>query len=117
MKELIIQKKVVYSETKFWITSFSFLPRPDRHTMYALATLLEYQANIRDSQFLLSLSSVIHAFCKNYGFHCNKFEPVKNFIKFVEKNVRIGCNSRVQNKKDILQVKYYSSIIKIFICL
>lgn len=115
MKELIIKKNIGLDTINFWVTSFSFIPRPDRHTVHALATLLEYQNEIPDAQFILSFSSVIHAFCNNYGTHCSNLEAIKNFVNLMEKYIYIGCIARPHDIKDIKQVKI--KLILIYILL
>jgi hypothetical protein len=104
MKDLIIKRYVDKDKVSFWVTVFTLIPRPDQHTIYALAPLLDFQSKIPESQFILSYSSVIHAYCNNHGPDCGNLEPIKKFMKFVEDNVEKGCMPRPYTRSDIKQV-------------
>ncbi|XP_011501595.1 PREDICTED: uncharacterized protein LOC105365190 [Ceratosolen solmsi marchali] len=106
MKDLIIKGYVDKDKVSFWVTAFTLIPRPDQHTINALAPLLDFQSNILEAQFILSYSSVIHTYCITHGTDCTNLESIKKFMKFVEENVVKGCIPRASarsNKKETLE--------------
>lgn len=107
MKDLIIRRTLGTDTVIFWVTVFALVPRPDRHTIHALAPLLEFQREIPESQFILSYSSVIHAYCSKHGTSCINLEPIKEFTRHVERVIQNGCVPRVHVRSDIKQVRVY----------
>ncbi|XP_058800590.1 uncharacterized protein LOC131669586 [Phymastichus coffea] len=103
MKDLIIKRAVDKEKVNFWITAFTLIPRPDRHTIYALAPLLDFEANISEAQFVLSYSAVVHTYCENHGSSCASLDPVRKLINFLEGNVDKGCVPRPHERNEIKQ--------------
>ena len=104
MKDLIIKQVISKDKLNYWITAITLIPRPDHHTIYALAPLLDYQSKIPEVQFILSYSAVIHSYCTNRGLDCLNFEPIMKFLKFVENNVEKGCRPRAYARENIKQI-------------
>nr|QGV11544.1 Vg4 [Tetrastichus brontispae] len=103
MKDLIIKRAVDKEKVNLWITAFTLIPRPDRHTIYALAPLLDFETKIPEAQFALSYSAVVHAYCANYGPGCANLEPVRKLLKFLEDNVDKGCVPRPHAREEVRQ--------------
>ena len=111
MKDLIIKRAVDKDKVDFWVTAFTLIPRPDAHTIYALAPLLDFQTKIPEAQFILSYSAVIHAFCANYGPNCGNIVPVRRFMRFVEEDVEKGCMPRAYARSDVKKVRVVDMIV------
>lgn len=103
-RDLIIRRQVPMDKVKDWVTGFALIPRPDVYTLRALAPLLDHQDKMKDSQFYLSYSAVIHAFCRTNSYDCLAVAPVARFMAHIELKAQEGCSRRIHSPVEVKQV-------------
>ncbi|CAK9805149.1 unnamed protein product [Anthophora quadrimaculata] len=99
MKDLIIKGNVEESTVEKWVTAFALIPRPNRDTIAALSPLLEFLSHQRpESQFVLSYSTTIYAFCSTYeSLACGNVGEVARFLSYLEQKLEKGCAPRAHD--------------------
>lgn len=84
MKDIILKNGVPEDTVNEWIVSMAFIPRPDKDTIAAVATLFNkkpFQANIA-----LGVSSLAHTYCKQ-NRKCSENEDVTSIVNTLENHV------------------------------
>ncbi|XP_069692884.1 uncharacterized protein Apoltp isoform X2 [Periplaneta americana] len=91
MKDIILKNGVPQDVVHEWLFALSFIPRPDLQTINILTPLLKWSKV--DAQFYLSVSTVVHSYCK-WNFNCKSAPEVANIIHFLEAQVQNGCQHK-----------------------
>ncbi|KAK6645660.1 hypothetical protein RUM43_001940 [Polyplax serrata] len=97
MKEAILQNTVSDSTAHEWLLSLSFIPHPDEETIELVVPLINHSRTKNESQYLFSISSLIHTYCK-HNSSCEKNENVQMFLHHLEKKVNAGCSQGKLNR-------------------
>ncbi|XP_076760898.1 apolipoprotein lipid transfer particle [Xylocopa sonorina] len=104
MKDLIIKGYIDQPTIDKWIIAFALIPRPNRETIRALSSLLDFHRQLSEAQFVLSYSATIHAFCSNnHDLHtrCENVEQVRRFLWYLEQKLEKGCLPRAHSPSTI----------------
>ncbi|PSN49824.1 hypothetical protein C0J52_08839 [Blattella germanica] len=91
MKDIILKNGVTKDVIHEWMFIMSFTPRPDLQTISTITPLLKW--NKADAQFYLSVSAIVHTYCK-WNSNCQEELEVSNVISFLENQVQHGCQRR-----------------------
>ncbi|XP_055389464.1 uncharacterized protein LOC129618631 [Condylostylus longicornis] len=83
MRDEIIGETVPKETAQSWMTSMSFLLRPDEETLETFYTLLEYGKKKINPEYTLGASAVVHTFCR-HNSDCNKNEKVLKIVRKLE---------------------------------
>jgi hypothetical protein len=78
-----------------------FYNRPDLQTISIITPLLKW--NKADAQFFLSISAVVHSYCK-WNSNCETQDEVANIISFLENQAHSGCQMKEINQVTIEKV-------------
>lgn len=103
MKEAILQNTVSDSTAHEWLLSLSFIPHPDEETIELVVPLINHSRTKNESQYLFSISSLIHTYCK-HNSSCEKNENVQMFLHHLEKKVNAGCSQGKLNRTSQTEV-------------
>jgi hypothetical protein len=79
----------------------NFFCRPDLQTISIITPLLKW--NKADAQFFLSVSAIVHSYCK-WNSDCETQTEVANIISFLETQVHSGCQLKESNEAIIEKV-------------
>lgn len=108
MRDLMIKRYVDQTTIDNWIIAFAFIPQPDRNTINILSPLLELR-QLSETQFILSYSATIYAFCSNQGVQrCVNVEQVTRFLSHLEQKIEKGCAPRTHSFSAIKEVRFES---------
>lgn len=102
MRDLILKQQVARDKLGLWLTAFALVPRPDRHSLQALAPLLQQLDDLPDdAQFVLSYSALVHAYCDQHRqqHDCSLLEPVSGFMRLLEERLERGCRPQRQQSR------------------
>lgn len=83
MRDQLISELIPKDVADSWLTSLSFIPRPDEETLETFYTLIQYGQKKIDPEYVLSSTAVVHTFCR-YNSECEKNEKVKQIVKFLQ---------------------------------
>ncbi|XP_043065229.1 LOW QUALITY PROTEIN: uncharacterized protein LOC108101203 [Drosophila ficusphila] len=83
MRDQIIDGKVSKEKAHDWMTSLSFIPRPDEETLETFQTILVYAKNRLDPEYTLGATAVVHSFCKHHE-NCEENLRVQEIINLLE---------------------------------
>lgn len=97
MKEAILENSVPDSTAHEWLLSLSFIPRPDEETIELVVPLIDHPKTKNESQYIFSVSSLIHTYCK-HNSTCQKNENVQKFVSYIEEQVTLGCSRGTLNR-------------------
>ncbi|XP_054710208.1 apolipophorins-like [Uloborus diversus] len=103
MYEMITRNVVTEAESKFWLTSLSFISEPTADIISTFTPLLDG----RHEQALLGVSALIHTFCKSND--CYQSREVEAAVSKLVQNLGDNCYS-AEDKKTILTLKALSNI-------
>lgn len=94
-----INKRSVSDETaQKWLTSLSFLPRPDEQMLRALYTVLENEFITSPAPiYILGPTSVVHAYCRNLD--CAENEVVKDYVNHLEAKILAHLQMDLTNRE------------------
>jgi hypothetical protein len=79
-----------------------FYYRPDLQTVSIITPLLKW--DIADAQFFLSISAIVHSYCK-WNSNCETHAEVANIISFLENQAHSGCQIKEKNQVTIEKVR------------
>lgn len=83
MRDEIVSSKVTKEMAHSWMTSLSFITRPDEETVETFYSILDFAKNKLDPEYTLGATAVVHSFCK----HCENCEEnlrVQQIINLLE---------------------------------
>lgn len=83
MTKEIIKNSVKNDIALKWLTSISFLPRPDNQMLTSLYEMFEAKHTDSDPTFVFAPTAVVHTYCR-YHPDCNENEQVQKFVKLLE---------------------------------
>ncbi|XP_017025668.1 uncharacterized protein Apoltp [Drosophila kikkawai] len=83
MRDQIISGKLPKEKAHSWMTSLSFITRPDEQTLETFYTILEYAKNKLDPEYTLGATAVVHSFCKHHE-NCEENMRVQQVINLLE---------------------------------
>lgn len=83
MTKEIIKNSVNNDIAQKWLTSMSFLPRPDNQTLASLYKMFEAKHINSDPIFVFAPTAVVHTYCRNHP-DCIENEQVQKFVKLLE---------------------------------
>lgn len=86
MVDEIIRKSVSTETAHKWLTSISFLPRPDEEMLEALYKVIAMDSIDADPLTILAPTAVVHTFCRNHD-NCQENENVLKFVAYLEKHI------------------------------
>ncbi|PNF37376.1 hypothetical protein B7P43_G17198, partial [Cryptotermes secundus] len=111
MKDVILRNGVSQDVAHEWLLTLSFIPRPDLQTISIITPLLKW--NKADAQFFLSVSAIVHSYCK-WNSECETQTEVANIISFLENQVQSGCQLKESNQavieKTLVAIKALGNI-------
>lgn len=107
MRDLMIKRYVDQTTIDNWIIAFAFIPQPDRNTINILSPLLELR-QFSETQFILSYSATIYAFCSNQGVQRCVNVEVTRFLSHLEQKIEKGCAPRKHSFSTIKEVRFES---------
>lgn len=106
MRDLMVKRYVDQTTIDMWIIAFAFIPQPDRNTINILSPLLELR-QLSETQFILSYSATIYAFCSNQGVQrCVNVEQVTRFLSYLEQKIEKGCAPRTHSSSTNKEVRF-----------
>jgi hypothetical protein len=79
----------------------SFYYRPDLEMINIITPLLKW--NKADAQFYLSISAIVHSYCK-WNSNCETQAEVANIVSFLENQAHSGCQIKEKNQVTIEKV-------------
>jgi hypothetical protein len=80
----------------------TFLCRPDLQTISIITPLLK--SNKADAQFYLSISAIVHSYCK-WDSNCATHAEVANIISWLETQAYSGCKFKERDQATIDKVR------------
>lgn len=86
MKEQIVQNQISQELAQSWVTSLSFITRPDKNIVDAMHSLMEYGKSKNLHSFTLGASAIAHTFCRQNEDCINETE-IETIIKYLENDI------------------------------
>ncbi|KAH8412988.1 hypothetical protein KR009_007324, partial [Drosophila setifemur] len=83
MRDQIVNGKLTKQMAHGWMTSLSFITRPDEETLETFHTILEFAKNKLDPEYTLGATAVVHSFCKHHQ-DCGENLRVQQIINLLE---------------------------------
>ncbi|KAH8289923.1 hypothetical protein KR018_003642 [Drosophila ironensis] len=83
MRDQIISGRLSPKMAHSWMTSLSFITRPDEETLETFYTILDYARNKVDPEYTLGATAVVHSFCKHHD-SCDENLRVQQIINLLE---------------------------------
>lgn len=112
MKEQIVQNQVSQMVALSWMTSMSFMTRPDTNMLDTLFELIQYGKSKRLYSFTLGASAVAHTFCRQNP-DCADVAEIETIVKFLENDIRTTVNQigrRTERERLIVALKALGNI-------
>ncbi|XP_046812149.1 apolipophorins [Lucilia cuprina] len=83
MRDQIIANAIPKRLAHSWMTSLSFIQRPDEETLETFFTILEFSRKKVDPEYTLGASAVIHSFCR-HNENCGENLKVQRIVNLLE---------------------------------
>ncbi|XP_017105517.3 uncharacterized protein Apoltp [Drosophila bipectinata] len=83
MRDQIVDAKVTKEMAHSWMTSLSFITRPDEETVETFYSILDFAKNKKDPEYTLGATAVVHSFCKHHE-NCEENLRVQQVINLLE---------------------------------
>ncbi|XP_034669576.1 uncharacterized protein LOC117902369 [Drosophila subobscura] len=83
MRDQIVGEKLPKHMAHSWMTSLSFITRPDEQTLETFYTILEYAKHRLDPEYTLGATAVVHSYCKHHEA-CEESLRVQQIINLLE---------------------------------
>lgn len=83
MRDQIVAEKLSKEMAHSWMTSLSFITRPDEDTLDTFYGILDYARNKIDPEYTLGATAVVHSFCKHHE-SCEENLRVMQIITLLE---------------------------------
>ncbi|XP_066998183.2 uncharacterized protein Apoltp [Anabrus simplex] len=111
MRDLILDGTIPKDLIHEWLFMIAFIPRPDNQTLSYITPLLT--AKEADAQYYLSISSVVHTYCK-WNANCKDEKQTYTLIKYLENMLMQGCQHKDKNRmsmeKTLIAIKSLANI-------
>ncbi|XP_069195444.1 LOW QUALITY PROTEIN: uncharacterized protein [Procambarus clarkii] len=96
MRDLMVKHQVNDIITNTWLTSLSFIPRPDLDTIVEAAPLLESESVAADA--FLGVGSLVHSYCRDH-LSCSTDPPVRGVMDALQGFLHTGCREDTSEAK------------------
>ncbi|TDG46759.1 hypothetical protein AWZ03_006806 [Drosophila navojoa] len=83
MRDQIVNEKLTKEMAHSWMSSLSFITRPDAETLETFYTILDYARNKLDPEYTLGATAVVHSYCKHHD-NCEEDLKVVQIINLLE---------------------------------
>lgn len=83
MRDQIVSGAVDDKVARSWMTSISFIQRPDEETLSTIYTILEFARKKVDAEYTLGATAAVHGYCK-YTENCARNPKVKRIVSLLE---------------------------------
>lgn len=83
MTKEIIKNSVNNDIAQKWLTSMSFLARPDDQMLASLYNMFEAKYTDSDPTFIFAPTAVVHTYCRNHP-DCIENEQIQKFVELLE---------------------------------
>lgn len=83
MRDQIVNERLSKEMAHSWMTSLSFITRPDEDTLDTFYSILDYARNKLDAEYTLGATAVVHSFCKHHE-NCEENLKVTQIITLLE---------------------------------
>ncbi|XP_064556915.1 uncharacterized protein Apoltp [Drosophila montana] len=83
MRDQIVNEKLSKEMAHSWMTSLSFITRPDQETLETFYTILDYARNKLDPEYTLGATAVVHSYCKHHE-NCGEDLRVAQIVNLLE---------------------------------
>lgn len=83
MRDQIVNEKLSKEMAHSWMTSLSFITRPDEDTLHTFYSILDYARNKLDPEYTLGATAVVHSFCRHHE-NCEENLKVMQIITLLE---------------------------------
>lgn len=83
MRDQIVNEKLTKEMAHSWMSSLSFITRPDAETLETFYTILDYARNKLDPEYTLGATAVVHSYCKHHE-NCEEDLKVVQIINLLE---------------------------------
>ncbi|KAL0271734.1 UNVERIFIED_CONTAM: hypothetical protein PYX00_008731 [Menopon gallinae] len=97
MKDAIMGNRVPESTVHEWLFAMSLIPKPNEETLELILPLIYHPKAQNDSQYLLSVSTLFHSYCREHP-DCLKDHVVHKFSNYLEKEIDSGCSQTHQKR-------------------
>ncbi|XP_006820902.1 apolipophorins-like [Saccoglossus kowalevskii] len=113
MKEKIRSEEVKDIDADMWMTSLSFISHPTKEMIGEIKELVQYSKARRSTY--LSLSTLIHKYCKTENRECIRESEVVEALRLFENNLGYKCSpsDEDEHNKIILSLKALANSGKI----
>lgn len=116
MTKEIIKNSVNNDIAQKWLTSMSFLPRPDDQMLASLYKMLEANYTNSDPTFIFAPTAVVHTYCRNHP-DCIENQQVQKFVKLLESITMEYLNKdlSIRANREKVHFDYYYFLSTVFI--
>ncbi|XP_034475095.1 uncharacterized protein LOC117782196 [Drosophila innubila] len=83
MRDQIVYEKISKEMAHSWMTSMSYITRPDEETLDTFYSILDYAKNKQDPEYTLGSTAVVHSYCKHHE-NCEENLKVTKIITLLE---------------------------------
>lgn len=83
MRDQIVANAIPKNLAHSWMTSLSFIQRPDEETLETFFTILEFSRKKLDPEYTLGASAVVHSFCR-HNDNCYESLKVQRIVNLLE---------------------------------
>ncbi|XP_017854431.2 uncharacterized protein LOC108607859 [Drosophila busckii] len=83
MRDQLVNEKLSKEMAHNWMTSLSFIPRPDAETLDTFYSILDYARNKLDAEYTLGSTAVVHSYCKHHE-NCEEDLRVLQIVTLLE---------------------------------
>ncbi|XP_051858776.1 uncharacterized protein LOC117563530 [Drosophila albomicans] len=83
MRDQIVNEKLSKQMAHNWMTSLSFITRPDEQTLETFYTILDYARNKLDPEYTLGSTAVVHSYCRHHE-NCEENLRIAKIINLLE---------------------------------
>lgn len=83
MRDQIVDDKFPEKTARSWMTSMSFIQRPDDITLDTFFTILEFSRKKANAEYTLGASAVVHNYCKHHE-NCGQNPKIKRIVNLLE---------------------------------
>ncbi|KAH8395625.1 hypothetical protein KR222_003717 [Zaprionus bogoriensis] len=113
MRDQIVNEKLSKEMAHSWMTSLSFISRPDEETLDTFYSILDYARNKMDAEYTLGATAVVHSYCKHHE-GCEENLKVTKIISLLETEFAVQFKNyrgdRKQRERLIILLKGLGNI-------
>lgn len=112
MTQEIIGKTVGNDTAYKWLTSMSFLPRPDEQMLQALYTIIKGDTIDADPIIILAPTAVVHTFCRNHD-GCQENEHVLKYVDYLEGRIMAYMKRELSTRANREKVNPHQKLLHV----